>query len=81
MAETARVSMHAASAQVLPAIIAAPGRAPRHSITKGVTLLLSSEEATALLTGMDVSTVVGLRGRAIVAVMTHNFRRGDGVTV
>jgi hypothetical protein len=29
--------------------------------------VLSSEEATALLTGMDTSTVVGLRDRALIA--------------
>ena len=41
--------------------------------------MLSSEEATALLTGMDVSTVVGLRDRAIIAVMIYTFARfGSG---
>ena len=37
--------------------------------------MLSSEEATALLEDMDVSTVVGLRDRAIVAVMAYTFAR------
>ena len=37
------------------------------------------EEATALLTGMDVSTVVGLRDRAIIAVMTYTFARVGAV--
>ena len=41
--------------------------------------MLSSEEATALLTGMDVSTVVGLRDRAIIAVMTYTFARVGAV--
>jgi integrase/recombinase XerD len=36
-------------------------RGPRHSVSKGSTPVLSTEEATALLAGMDVSTVVGLR--------------------
>src|ERR1700685_4136093 len=54
-------------------------RGPRHSVTKGVTPVLSSEEATALLTGMDVSTVVGLRDRAIIAVMTYTFARVGAV--
>jgi integrase/recombinase XerD len=48
---------------------------PRHSVSKGVTPVLSSEEATALLAGMDVSTVVGLRDRAVIAVMTYTFAR------
>jgi site-specific recombinase XerD len=50
-------------------------RGPRHSVTTGVTPVLSSEEATAPLTGIDVSTVVGLRDRAIIAVMTYTFAR------
>src|ERR1035437_10141941 len=54
-------------------------RGPRHSVSKGSTPVLSSEEATALLTGMDVSTVVGLRDRAIIAVMTYTFARVGAV--
>jgi site-specific recombinase XerD len=54
-------------------------RGPRHSVTKSVTPVLSSEEATALLAGMDVSTVVGLRDRAIIAVMTYTFARVGAV--
>src|SRR6202158_1235527 len=50
-----------------------------HSVSKGATPVLSSEEATALLKGMDVSTVVGLRDRAIVAVMTYTFARVGAV--
>jgi integrase/recombinase XerD len=61
--------------QVMPSNPAHSVRGPRHSVTKGVTPVLSSEEATALLTGMDVSTVVGLRDRAIIAVMTYTFAR------
>src|SRR6202162_398040 len=61
--------------QVMPSNPAHSVRGPRHSVSKGVTPVLSSEEATALLTGMDVSTVVGLRDRAIIAVMTYTFAR------
>jgi site-specific recombinase XerD len=53
-------------------------RGPRHSVTKGSTPVLSPEEATALLKGMDVLTVVGLRDRAIIAVMTYTFARVGG---
>jgi hypothetical protein len=35
--------------------------------------------ALQLLTGMDVSTVVGLRDRAIIAVMTYTFARVGAV--
>ena len=41
--------------------------------------MLSSGEATALLAGMDVSSVVGLRDRAIIAVITCTFARVGAV--
>jgi site-specific recombinase XerD len=65
--------------QVVPANPAHAVRGPRHSVSKGVTPVLSSEEATALLAGMDVATVVGLRDRAIIAVMTYTFARVGAV--
>ena len=65
--------------QVIPTNPAHSVRGPRHSVTKGSTPVLSSEEATALLTGMDISTVVGLRDRAIIAVMTYTFARVGAV--
>jgi integrase/recombinase XerD len=65
--------------QVLPVNPAHSVRGPRHSVSKGVTPVLSSKEATALLAGMDVSTVVGLRDRAIIAVMTYTFARVGAV--
>jgi site-specific recombinase XerD len=65
--------------QVMPTNPAHSVRGPRHSVTKGATPVLSSEEATALLTGMDVSRVVGLRDRAIIAVMTYTFARVGAV--
>ena len=64
--------------QVMPSNPAYSVRGPRHSISKGSTPVLPSEEATALLKGMDVSTVVGLRDRAIIAVMTYTFARVGG---
>jgi integrase/recombinase XerD len=67
--------------QVMPTNPAHSVRGPRHSVAKGVTPVLSSEEATALLTGMNVSTVVGLRDRAIIAVMTYTFARVGAVVV
>jgi integrase/recombinase XerD len=65
--------------QVIPSNPAHSVRGPRHSVSKGVTPVLSSEEATALLTGMDVSKVVGLRDRAIIAAMTYTFARVSAV--
>jgi site-specific recombinase XerD len=54
-------------------------RGPRHSVSKGSTPVLSSEEATALLTGMKVSNIVGLRDHGIIAVMTYTFARVGAV--
>jgi site-specific recombinase XerD len=65
--------------QVMPTNPAHSVREPHHSVTRGVTPVLSSEEATSLLTGMDVSTVVGLRDRAIISVMTDTFDRVGAV--
>jgi integrase/recombinase XerD len=65
--------------QVMPSNPAHSARGPRHSVSKGSTPVLSSEETTALLEGMDVSTVVGLRDRAIIAVMTYTFARVGAV--
>src|SRR5216683_5611132 len=59
--------------QVVPVNPAHSVRGPRHSVSKGVMPVLSSEEASALLAGMNVSSVVGLRDRAIIAVMTYTF--------
>jgi integrase/recombinase XerD len=65
--------------QVLPTNPAHSVRGPRHSVHKGSTPVLSSEEASALLGDMEVATVVGLRDRAILAVMTYTFARVGAV--
>src|SRR5208337_5023573 len=65
--------------QVVPSNPAHSVRGPRFSVSKGVTPVLSFEEATALLAGMDVSSVVGLRDRAIIAAMTYTFARVGAV--
>ena len=48
-------------------------------MSRGSPPALSSEETTELLSGMDGSTVVGLRDRAIIAVMTYTFVRVGAV--
>jgi integrase/recombinase XerD len=53
-------------------------RGPRHSVSKGAMPVLSPKGASALLAGMNASTLVGLRDRAIIAVMTYTFARGRG---
>ncbi len=65
--------------QVLSSNPAHSVRGPRHSVSKGATAVISSIEARELLDSMDASTVVGLRDRAIVAVMAFTFARVSAV--
>lgn len=50
-------------------------RGPKHSIKKGKTPVLTAEETRALLDSIDTSTVIGLRDRALIALMTYTFAR------
>lgn len=65
--------------QVIPSNPAHAVRGPRHSVSKGATPVISSAEARDLLDSMDTSTVVGLRDRALVAVMAFTFARVSAV--
>ena len=65
--------------QVMPSNPAHAVRGPRHSVNKGATAVISSAEARELLDSMDASTVVGLRDRALVAVMAFTFARVSAV--
>lgn len=61
--------------QIVPSNPAHSVRGPRHSVSKGITPVLSSEEARDLIRGIDTSTAVGLRDRALIALMTYTFAR------
>ena len=61
--------------QVLPMNPAASVRAPRYSIRKGKTPVLSSKDARKLLDSIDTSHAVGLRDRALIALMAYSFAR------
>jgi site-specific recombinase XerD len=50
-------------------------RGPKHVVKTGKTTVLTSEQARELLDSIDVSTLVGLRDRALIAVMTFAFAR------
>jgi integrase/recombinase XerD len=65
--------------QVIPTNPAHAVRGPRHSVIKGATTVMSSPEATAFLSSIDVSHVVGLRDRAFLSVMTFAFARVSAV--
>ena len=61
--------------QVMPTNPASSVRGPRHSVRKGKTPVLAAEEARALLDAIDVSTLLGLRDRALVGLMVYSFAR------
>ena len=50
-------------------------RGPKHVVKSGKTTVLTAEQARELLDSIDVSTLVGLRDRALIAVMTFAFAR------
>src|SRR5215471_1753244 len=54
-------------------------RGPTHVVKRGKTPVLTPEEARTLLDRIDVSTVVGLRDRALISVMVFTFARVSAV--
>jgi integrase/recombinase XerD len=50
-------------------------RGPKHAVKAGKTTVLTGKQARELLDGVNISTVVGLRDRALIAVMTFAFAR------
>ena len=64
-----------AAGGVLAANPAAPVRGPKHVVKRGRTPVLTPDEARQLLDSIDIATVVGLRDRALVALMTYTFAR------
>jgi len=50
-------------------------RGPKHVVKTGKTTVLTGDEARELLDSIDTSTVVGLRDRAVISVMTFAFAR------
>jgi site-specific recombinase XerD len=72
--------------QVVPSNPAHSVRGPRHSVKKGKTPVLNADEARVLLdsipiertdkkTGVSAPLIVGLRDRALIALMTYTFGR------
>lgn len=54
-------------------------KAPKYSIRKGKTTVLSADETRVLLDSIDTSHVVGLRDRALIALMVYTFARVGAV--
>ena len=65
--------------QVIPLNPALSVRGPRYSVSKGKTPALTAEETRQLLEVCDTSHVVGLRDRALVALMVYTFARVGAV--
>lgn len=61
--------------QIVPTNPASVVRGPKHVVKKGKTPVLSAEEARALLDAIDTSRLVGLRDRALVALLVYTFAR------
>jgi site-specific recombinase XerD len=50
-------------------------RGPKHVVKRGKTPVLTPDEARRLLDSIDVTTLVGLRDRALIAMMAYSFAR------
>jgi len=66
--------------QIMPTNPAAAVRGPRHIVRRGKTPVLDPAEARQLLDAIDVSTVIGLRDRALIGLMVYSFARIGAVT-
>lgn len=66
--------------QVLPTNPATSVRGPSYSYKRGKTPVLSAADARKLLNSIDTSHVVGLRDRALIALMVFSFARVGAVT-
>jgi hypothetical protein len=58
-------------------------RAQKYVVKKGKTPVLYADEARALLDSIDISTLTGLRDRALIGVMVYTFaqRRAPGAGI
>lgn len=61
--------------QIIPVNPASSVRGPKHVVKRGKTPVLTADQARCLLDSIDVTTVVGLRDRAIIAIMVYTFAR------
>jgi integrase/recombinase XerD len=65
--------------QVVPQNPAGSVRGPKHVVKKGKTPVLTADEARALLDAIDTTSPVGLRDRALIAIMVYTFARVGAV--
>jgi site-specific recombinase XerD len=79
LAAIRRLFDYLATGGVLPGNPASSVRGPKHVVKVGKTPVLTEEEARTLFDSIDTGTVVGLRDRAFLAVMTYSFARVGAV--
>jgi len=65
--------------QILPVNPAMSVRGPKHVVKKGRTPVLAADEARQLLDAIETDTLLGLRDRALIALMTYTFGRVGAV--
>lgn len=65
--------------QVLATNPAHAVRGPKHVVKRGKSPVLTSDQARQLLDSIDTSTVIGLRDRALIGIMTFAFARVGAV--
>ncbi|MEO8372710.1 MAG: tyrosine-type recombinase/integrase, partial [Candidatus Solibacter sp.] len=61
--------------QVMPTNPASVVRGPKHQVRKGTTPVLTADETRDLLDAIDTGSPIGLRDRALIALMTYTFAR------
>ncbi|MDD7973616.1 tyrosine-type recombinase/integrase [Roseinatronobacter alkalisoli] len=61
--------------QIVPVNPAASVRGPSHKVRRGRTPVLEPAEARKLLDAIDITTVGGLRDRALIGLMVYSFAR------
>jgi site-specific recombinase XerD len=61
--------------QVVPMNPAGSVRGPAHVVTAGKTPVLAPEEARTLIDSIEVTTIAGLRDRALIGLMVFSFAR------
>ncbi len=54
-------------------------KGPKHVVRKGRTPVLAADQARHLLDSIDITTVTGLRDRALIAIMVYTFGRVSAV--
>jgi len=65
--------------QIIPVNPAHAVRGPKHSVKKGKTSVLTAEEMRTLLDSIDTAKLIGVRDRALIALMGYTFARVGAV--